>query len=104
MDNSSMKSGQASPEQIEAWKKQYGKVFELDIEDAVGYLRRPTRVELSAATALSANDPVAFNERLLNDCWLGGDERIKTDDEYFFGASPLLAQLVEAKHGELKKI
>lgn len=96
--------GLATPEKIEEWKKHNKAVYELIIDDAICYLRKPTRQELSAATALSNNDPYLFNEQLLNSCWLGGAEIIKTDDEYFFAAGQPLAELLEVKQAELKKI
>ena len=96
--------GVATPEQIEAWKKHNKTVYELIIDDAICYLRKPTRQELSAATALSNDDPYLFNEQLLESCWLGGADIIKKDDEYFFAAGQPLAELLEVKQAELKKI
>jgi len=96
--------GEATEEQIASWKKQYNSVYELIIEDAVCYLRKPTRNELSSATAKSENDPMLFNEILLNDCWLGGAEIIKTDDEYFLAAGSELSSILERKNAVLKKI
>ena len=72
--------GVVTDEQIAVWKKQHKTVYELIIDDAVCYLRKPTRVELAAATSVSGNDPYQFNEQLLNSCWLGGADIIKTDD------------------------
>ena len=37
------------------------------------------------------------------DCWLGGDETIKTDDAKFLGVSSVLTELIEVKEAELKK-
>ncbi len=96
--------GLATPEQIEAWKKSHKAIYELIIDDAICYLRKPTRQELSAATALSNSDPLLFNEQLLNSCWLGGADIIKTEDEYFYAAGGELAKIIEAKTAELKKI
>lgn len=98
------KKGQVSEEQLQEWKAKYKQVFEAIVDDAVCYLRKPTRQELSAATMLSNNDSILFNEQLLGHCWLGGAECIKTEDEYFLGVSPVLSQLIEVKHAELKKI
>lgn len=96
--------GQASAEQIASWKQQHKHVYELKVEDAICYLRKPSRQELSGATVLAASDPMKFNETLLNDCWLGGAEVIKNDDDYFLSASGLLGDLIETKAAELKKI
>ncbi|GHV11720.1 hypothetical protein FACS1894162_7350 [Bacteroidia bacterium] len=41
------------------------------------YLHRPDRKALSAASVIGKTDPLKYNEILLNNCWLGGDEEIK---------------------------
>ena len=96
--------GQATPEQIEAWKKQYGDVYTVVVDGSIGYLKKPSRKALGYASFASKNNPLNFNEAILNDCWLGGDESIKTDDAKFLGASAVLTQLIEVKEAELKKL
>lgn len=91
-------------EQIQAWKAKHGEVFMLQVDDKQCYLHKPDRKTLSAAMSLSKADPIKFNEVLLNNCWLAGDEEIKTDDAYFMGASSQLDKLMEYKQAELKKI
>ena len=95
--------GQATPEQIEAWKRQYGDVFVATVDDSICYLKRPSRKALGYASFASKNNPLNFNEVILNDCWLGGDESIKTDDSKFLGVSVVLPELIELKEAELKK-
>lgn len=98
-------SGQATQEQIEQWKQKHGEIFQVVVEDKVCYLRKPTRAIISATTAVaSQSGGIKSNEVLLNSCWLGGDEAIKTDDAYFFGASQQLAGIMEIKSSELKKL
>ena len=93
-----------SPEQIEAWKKKHGDVFCVTVGDKVAYLKRPDRKTLGAAAVVGKNDPMKYNEILLNNCWLAGDEDIKTDDALFLGVSAKLGELVEIKEAELKKL
>ena len=50
--------GKASHEQIESWKKQYGKVFGIKVEDHICYLRTPDRKTLSYATSVGDKDPI----------------------------------------------
>ena len=45
-----------------------------------------------------------YNEILLNNCWIAGDEEIKKDDALFLGVSAKLADLIEVKEAELKKL
>ena len=96
--------GQATPEQIEAWKKQYGDIYAIKVENGVCYLKKPSRKALGYASYASKQNPLNFNEVILNDCWLGGDESIRTDDAKFLGVSGTIAQIIEVKEAELKKL
>jgi hypothetical protein len=40
----------------------------------------------------------------LNDCWLGGDEEIKTDDTLFLSVSPKLSELIVTREAELVEL
>lgn len=96
--------GQATPEQIEAWKKAHGEISAVTVDGHVGYLKKPDRRTLSFASSVGTKDPVKFNEVLLNNCWLGGSEAIKTDDALFFGVSAVLGELIVVKEAELVKL
>ena len=96
--------GHASEEQIQEWKRKHGSVYAIETGDSVCYLHKPDRSTMKAVAAVGINDPIRSNEVLLENCWLGGDESIKTDDEKFFSVSPMLAELIEIKEAELKKL
>jgi hypothetical protein len=95
--------GVATPEQIEAWKSKNGEIFEIKVEDAVCYLKKPDRSVLKATSALEKN-PIGAGEIIIANCWLGGDETIKTDDDKFMSVLPFLFDLIEVKEVELKKL
>ena len=80
-------SAQITQEQIDAWKAKYRDIFKITVEDKVAYLKKPDRKVLAAATAASTTNPMKFNEVVLNNCWIGGDEDIKIEDSYFLGAA-----------------
>ena len=61
-------------EQIQEWKNQYKDIFVISVEDKKVYLRTPDRKTLSYASTLATKDPLKFNEVILDNCWLGGDE------------------------------
>ncbi len=103
MGNNELK-GKASEEQILRWKGQYKDVYQIEVGDSVCYLRKPDRATMKAVASLGTNDPIRSNEVLLENCWIGGDESIKTDDDKFFGVSSQLANLIEIKQAELKKL
>lgn len=91
-------------QKVEEWKKKHVDVYLYEVDGKKCYLRKPDRKTLSAAAVIGKNDPLRYNEILLNNCWLDGDEEIKTEDKYFLGISGRLAELVEVSEGELKKL
>lgn len=93
-------------EVIENWKKENPRgVWEINIEDKIGYVRKPTREEMKYAMTLATkNDPLGMVEEILNSCWLGGDLELKDDDDFFYGAAMQLQELIEIKTGQLKKL
>jgi len=50
------------------------------------------------------NDPLKFNEIIINNCWLGGDDAIRTDDTLFLSIGGQIAQMIEVKQAQLKKL
>jgi hypothetical protein len=92
----------ATPEQIAAWKAAHGEFFAIIIEDKICYLKKPDRKTLSFAST-QGSDPMKFNEVILKNCWLGGDDEIKTDDSLFLAASSRLGEVIEFKKAELVK-
>jgi hypothetical protein len=98
------KSGEATLTQIEAWKALHGEIFAITVEDKIGYLRKVDRKTLSFASTIGTKDPMKFNEVILANCWLGGDEELKTNDDYFLAVSGTLSQLIIVKEAELVKL
>ena len=102
---------QATAEQITAWKAKHGEdnIFVLEVLDTKddvtrrAYIRAPKRQDMSYAMTVG-KDPIKFNEAILNRCWLDGDEKIKTDDALFMGASNQLDQIVPAAEATIKKL
>lgn len=77
----------AKQEQITEWKEKYGEVYALPIEDKTGYLRKPNMQDFKRAfTAMQKSGDIAFGEELLTALWIGGDDIIKTQDDYFLPA------------------
>lgn len=91
-------------EQIEGWRQQFGELFQIDIEDKRCILKKPARKTLSFATSVATKDPIKFNEILLKDCWVAGDEEIKTNDKYFLAASAKLSEVLEVAEASIVKL
>lgn len=104
MENTEELKGQVSQDQIDKWKAEFKKVWALKVDGRIAYIKSPNRKTLSYASTVGAKEPMKFNEIILNECWLGGDEEIKTDDELFLSASGQLAKIIEVKEAELEKL
>ncbi len=93
----------ATQEQIDAWKKKHSDVFEVSVDGKFGYLKKPDRKTIAYASSVQ-NNPIKSNEIILNNCWIGGDEEIKTDDSLFMSVQAVLGNILEVKQAELVKL
>lgn len=91
--------------QINAWKAEHGEIFYFKVgDDKECYLKKPSRQTLSYAAVAAQTDPLQYNEVILNDCWLAGDEDIKTDTGLFLSISQHLPSLVQMVTVEMVKL
>ena len=95
-------------DQLKGWKKKYGddSVFEVVAGEKKAVLHKPTRQDLSFATAGSSTgqDNVKFCEILLKQCWIDGDMEIQTNDDYFFGVISVIQEMASYKEASIKKL
>ena len=96
--------GQATVAEIDEWKKRHGDIYAIKVDGHLCYLRKPTRRDLSFASSAGKKDPLKFNETLLRDCWLGGSEAIRRDDDKFMGASGVLDKIIPDAEAALEKL
>lgn len=103
---------------IEQWKQKYGEVYRIDVnakseEELLPgeempiktcFVKKPDRKTLSAASVVGQKDPMKYNEVMLKNCWIEGDEDIMTDDGLFLGACGQLSEIVQVREGQLKKL
>jgi len=95
---------EATKEQIAEWKAKHGDVFCVKVDGKTCYLKKPGRKALGYASMAGKENPMKFNEVLLNECWLAGDEEIKTNDDLFLAISPKMSELIVVKEAELVKL
>lgn len=94
-----------SQEQIDAWKRQHGDVFKLDVEGGYTcYLKKPTRRIYSMALSQGQKSPMRFNEIIINNCWIAGDEQIRDDDDLFYAACGQIDVLIPEVAADIKKL
>jgi len=95
-------TGEVTPAQIAAWKKKYGdRIFSFIRDGHVAYLRKPDRVIMSFLATVSKDQ---FNTAIVENCWLGGSDFLKTDEDAFLWLCGELTVLLDWGTGELKKI
>jgi hypothetical protein len=93
--------GLATIEQINAWKEKYGKVFYYEVDDKICYLRPVDRNTYSLALSKVSTSPAKFNEIVVKEIWLAGDEEIRKNDCYYFGLIDFVEELMNKKKGSL---
>lgn len=109
------KTFEATPTQIAQWKKEYGddNILKLTINPAqkdtklnpaVCFVRKPTLTEMIMAEQTGQNSILQEGEILLQACWLGGDEIIKTSPEYTLQACYKAHGLIEKMVSTLEKV
>ena len=82
---------------IEELKAKHGQIYLIEFEDGKkAYLKKPSRNVLSMAMTKMQSNPLGFAETILNQCFVAGDEEVKTSDEYFLGAA---GQLERTSYG-----
>lgn len=95
----------ANDKQIKEWKELHGAVYELPVEDKTVYLRQPTMVDYKRSfSAMQKNGDIAFGEEMLNCLFLGGDQEVKTNDDYFLPAKQALMDFFNYDDAEIVSI
>jgi hypothetical protein len=88
--------------QINEWKEKYGEVYALPVEDKTAYLRMPSMVDFKRAfTAMQKDGEITFGEEMLNALFIGGDQEIKTNDDYFLPARKELTEFFNFDDAEI---
>lgn len=95
--------GQATPEQIKAWKEKYGTIYTTKDDSNIAYFRKPNRKELSYALRLQ-DDPLAMAEMVLKSCYIGGSSIFYTDTSYILGSENLVNKMLAVKKIEVGEL
>lgn len=109
--------GKATIEQIAIWKKQFGDVFEITVDEHVCYIRPVDRATMRFALSkinvkidkgnnqeINLEKMIEIGEVILTNCWLGGSEEIKQKDRLLIAASMQAGELFEIAETSLKKL
>ena len=91
-------------QQLQEWRKKYTDIYEIKVEDKVGYFHAPDRNTMGYAMQQAQKNPMSANEVLAKNCFLGGDKELLENDTYFLALSARLSELIEIKSSSLKKL
>ena len=96
-------------ETIQDLKEKHGRIFKLTAETKQGkkvsaLVRAPDRKTLSAAMKLGKDDPMKFNEIILKNIWLEGDEELRTDQELVMGVYQQLGEVIKVADVQLEEL
>ena len=99
---------QLSESELRRLKKQYWRVYEITVEDDgeayAAYFRRPDMSTLSAMTKMAKTDEIQASKVLLENCFVGGAEEVKTDTALFLAVVGQLSKVVGSVRATLKNV
>ena len=101
-----------TPEEIKELKAKHGRIFRLTaVDDAgnkfEGFVKTPDRKTLAAAMKIGKSDPMKFNEIILRNIWLSGDEKLKElneNEELLRGVYAQLGEVIKVTDVELEEL
>jgi hypothetical protein len=90
--------------QLDEWKRLYGKIKGYGADGKVAVFRPATIQILDACRTISQGSIIKYDVALIENCWLGGDEELKTEDRYLLGLINWGAELIESVAGEMVEL
>ena len=89
-----------SEAQIAKWKKEHGVLHKLTVkvpgkEDAICIVRSPKVSDISQSATLGEGDEFKIGAIQLNNCWIDGDERIKSNLAFLQAAAVQMGRVFE---------
>lgn len=97
--------GGVTQEQIDVLKKAHGAIFLYRAVDGkYCILKAPDLNILDVCRTISKGSSIKFDMALADNCWLQGDECLKTEDKYRMGLFDWLGGLIKKVEGELEEL
>lgn len=90
--------------QIEKLKEQHPDCKVVEFEDGkIAVFAKPTRSVVGLLMLnMRTRGPLSAADTLIDNCWLGGDDEVKTDVGYAVGLVGLLDDLTMSKKADIK--
>lgn len=79
------------------------KAFNLKGEMSISYHKKPSRTDYGSALAIQDRNPITAKEIIIRSTFLEGDQRVMTDDEFFYSACTVVDDLLQIRLADIKK-
>jgi len=94
-----------SQEEINQLKKQHGAIFQYNSTDGkMAIFKSPDFQILDACKSVCGKNGMKFNKMLVENCWIQGDEELKTNEEYLLGIFDWISGIIKKKEGILTEL
>lgn len=97
--------------QITNWKKIHGEIFEISVQMdeegkdfALCIVKKPGLDLITSANHIHEEAPSKAGMMIFDNCFIDGDERLKTDEEARLGAALKVVALFKTKVATIKKL
>ena len=101
-------NGGLTEDQVAGFKQQHRKSFAVEVQDGdevhIGYFKRPTLETIKAVTKVAKTDEVKAGEIILDNCWLGGSEELRTDALLFMAVQKQLGTVLNGFQSLIKNL
>lgn len=107
--NTELLPGGITQGQLDGWKKSGFTVHQIDVivdenDTATCYITKPRRDHVAVAMSLYAKDKILeCGEFILNNAWLGGDDRCKTNEDIAMSAAVQASSTIKFLESSIKK-
>lgn len=92
-------------EQIKKYKGEHGTLYRYTADDGKScLLRSPDLNILDACRTVSGGSSIKFDKALVENCWVDGDEELKTVDKYQMGLFDWLGGIIQKVDGQLEEL
>jgi hypothetical protein len=89
---------------LEEWKKEYGAIKGYGTEGKIAVFRVADIKIIDACRTVSRGSAIGFDDAMLENCWLAGDDELRTVDRYKLGIFNWLDRLIEIVPGEMVEL
>lgn len=82
-------AGKLTAEEVSKLKNKHGRIYEVEVqsdtdgETFTAYFRRPTMDTLAAVSKLAKTNEIMAGKALVENCFVGGADEVKTDPALF---------------------